>query len=520
MKKSTLGLLALMLFSVMVLAACSGKSSETEPNSESNGNSNTASNGSNGEKDTPKKPVKINLFRAGPQLPAPDQDIVLPELNKALNMDLSYNATDSQSDYEQQLNVKIAGGTPPDVFGVSKVQMEQFVRQGLLLDLTPYLNTMSNLTPENGFTEAHMKKGMVDGKQYAIPSRPLIPVQTTFWIRQDWLDKLGLKAPTTLDELKTVTKAFVEKDPDGNGKNDTQGITGNTFNGTLGPIFAAYGVAVPGQIMIRDNNAVYSTALPETAQALEFIKGMLDEKLIDPEFLTNNGLMHQEKAFKGQAGIVYAHWAHIKRPDMVEKMNAINSNQKWTQLDAMTGPGGKFADSYDEGNTSIRLVIPKSLESHPEKVKKVLEYINYVSGGKGQMLVNYGIEGRNYNIKDGKIEIVEEKVKEMGHASLHQITGRVEMEYLNTKFPELSPYFEFTNKLPYISVYSNFVSTPEGLNPADKGKYEEEEMIKFIFGKRPISDMDAFIQTLKDTYQLDKYLEEANKALKDLGFIK
>ncbi len=506
----TAGMLGLTLLSTTLLAACGGGATtgtEKEP----------AANPSTGEASSAKEPMKINLFREGPALPAPDQDIILPELNKALNMDLVYNT--APTEYAQQLNVKIAGGTPPDVFGVNKVQMEQFAKQGMLLDLTPYLKDMNHLTPENGFTETHMKKGVVDGKQFAIPYRPLIPVQTTFWVRQDWLDKLGLEQPTTLEELKAVAKAFVEQDPDGNGKHDTQGITGNGFNGTLSPIFAAFGVAAPGQMMIRDNQVAYSTAMPETAQAVEFIKGMIEEKLIDPEFLTNNGLMHQEKAFKGQAGIVYAHWAHMKRPDMVEKMNAINPSQEWTQLDAMSGPGGKFADFYDEGGTNLRLVIPKSLESQPEKVAKVLEYINYVSGGEGQILVNYGIKDRNYKIVDGNIDIIEEMVTEMGHASIHQITGRVEMEYLTTKFGELAPYFEFTNNLPYISVYTNFASTPEGVNPADKSKYEEEEMIKFIHGKRPIAEMSAFVQTLKDTFQLDLYIAEADKALKDLGFI-
>lgn len=505
-KKSTAITLVLILLVTMTLAACGN---DTKGNKEEPTNTGTGT--------STNEPITINLFRAGESLPAPDKDIILPVLNKELNMNLVYNT--APTEYDQQLNVRIAGGTPPDVFGVSKVQMEQFAKQGMLLDLTPYLESMNHLTPENGFTEMHMKKGEVDGKQYAIPYRPLIPVQTTFWVRQDWLDKLDLKAPTTLEELKAVAKAFVEQDPDGNGKHDTQGITGNGFNGTLSPIFAAFGVAAPGQMMIRDNQVVYSTALPETAQAAEFINGMINEKLIDPEFLTNNGLMHQEKAFKGQAGIIYAHWAHIKRPDMVEKMNAINPDQEWTQLDAMTGPGGKYADFYDEGGTNLRLVLPKSLESEPEKIEKVLEYINYVSGGEGQDLVNYGIKDRNYKVVDGKIEIIPEMLTEMGHASIHQTTGRVEMEYLSTKFNDLTPYFEFTNNLPYISVYTNFVSAPEGMNPADKTKYEEEEMVKFIYGKRPISEMDDFIKTLQDTFQLDKYMAEADKALKDLGFI-
>ena len=43
--------------------------------------------------------------------------------------------------------------------------------------------------------------------------------------RQDWLDKLGLKYPETLDDMKNVLIAFTNNDPDGNGKNDTYGYT-------------------------------------------------------------------------------------------------------------------------------------------------------------------------------------------------------------------------------------------------------------------------------------------------------
>ena len=41
-----------------------------------------------------------------------------------------------------------------------------------------------------------------------------------WWVRQDWLDKLGLKAPQNVDELYTVLKAFRDRDPNGNGKKD------------------------------------------------------------------------------------------------------------------------------------------------------------------------------------------------------------------------------------------------------------------------------------------------------------
>src|SRR5690606_9233912 len=64
-----------------------------------------------------------------------------------------------------------------------------------------------------------------DGLRYAIPildyaysSDPVL------WIRTDWLDKLGLEPPRTIEELEKVMRAFTHGDPDGNGKDDTHGL--------------------------------------------------------------------------------------------------------------------------------------------------------------------------------------------------------------------------------------------------------------------------------------------------------
>ena len=63
-------------------------------------------------------------------------------------------------------------------------------------------------------------------REYAV-WRNLASSSSTFWIfgacsliRQDWLDKLNLKAPTTVDELHDVLYAFRNEDPNGNGLKD------------------------------------------------------------------------------------------------------------------------------------------------------------------------------------------------------------------------------------------------------------------------------------------------------------
>ena len=65
---------------------------------------------------------------------------------------------------------------------------------------------------------------MVDGKVYSLyQGRPLSRQGLIY--RKDWADNLGLSAPKTVDEFYEMARAFSEDDPDGNGKNDTIGLT-------------------------------------------------------------------------------------------------------------------------------------------------------------------------------------------------------------------------------------------------------------------------------------------------------
>lgn len=68
-----------------------------------------------------------------------------------------------------------------------------------------------------------------DGKIYGMPSYGYnMPNMYNYraYINQKWLDNLGLKAPTTIDELTEVLIAFRDQDPNGNGIKDEIPMTG------------------------------------------------------------------------------------------------------------------------------------------------------------------------------------------------------------------------------------------------------------------------------------------------------
>ncbi|MFP3786923.1 hypothetical protein SB769_37600, partial [Burkholderia sp. SIMBA_024] len=48
-------------------------------------------------------------------------------------------------------------------------------------------------------------------------------MRTSVTIRTDWLENLGLEMPKDTNDLLEVARAFTEKDPDGNGADDTYG---------------------------------------------------------------------------------------------------------------------------------------------------------------------------------------------------------------------------------------------------------------------------------------------------------
>ena len=136
------------------------------------------------------------------------------------------------------------------------------------------------------------------------------------WIRQDWLDNLGLEAPRTWDEMVAVAEAFVNEDPDGNGENDTIGILGpansDYVNGNggnrygLDPLFSAFQSYPKYWLKDDSGNVVYGSITEETRTALEKVAGLYADGLIDTEILVRND--SSEPLLAGKVGIFFGPW--------------------------------------------------------------------------------------------------------------------------------------------------------------------------------------------------------------------
>ena len=136
----------------------------------------------------------------------------------------------------QQLTLQATGGQElPDVFWgwqeSSSVTIGEFGEAGYFQDLTDlidkyavnYKEQFAKLSKDE--QEYILSRGTTDdGGFYGMPLYTgfdyIDHAQNIMYINKTWLDNLGLQAPTNIDELYEVLKAFKSKDPNGNGSAD------------------------------------------------------------------------------------------------------------------------------------------------------------------------------------------------------------------------------------------------------------------------------------------------------------
>ena len=229
-----------------------------------------------------------------------------------------------------------------------------------------------------------------DGKIYGIACTPVLTEGHVMVIRQDWLDNLGLEAPTTMDEFEAVIKAFTEEDPDGNGKNDTFGFGMTLFHPAMWNPWGL-GMAWYTHGAITEKGEVVMGPLTDNIrEGCRFYNRMWEEGL-----MAKNMFGCSAAAFKSlvqKTGIV------SNNTDMPVKNALTDSELKNWQVIAW--PTGNNLGDFKPGTSASAsndcyenvFFIGKNAKS-PEAI---LRWLDYFYTDDGAMLWSYGPAGKAY----------------------------------------------------------------------------------------------------------------------------
>lgn len=238
-------------------------------------------------------------------------DLYAEELGINISYEWTVQGGYTDDAYKQKINVTLASGDLPDVIPVTSSQLKQLADADMIEDMTPYFEAYASDLTRQCYSEegtSVLNSATFDGKLMAIPNLDASIESAQFlWIRNDWLQKLGLEAPTTMEELLAVSNAFATQDPDGNGIDDTYGlaVTKDLYSGCMGleGFFAGYHAYPNFWMTDADGKLVYGSVQPETKTALAALAQMYQNGEIDQEFGVKDGSKVAETIAAGKMGI-------------------------------------------------------------------------------------------------------------------------------------------------------------------------------------------------------------------------
>ncbi|GGD48508.1 extracellular solute-binding protein [Paenibacillus nasutitermitis] len=406
MKKNVVtSLLAVLLMVSLVLTACSsnesGKASEnTDVNRQNNADGEPVESSS--------KKITINLLETGWVNTPLSNDPWKPWADSRYNVDFRLTAIPG-GDLQQKLTVAFASQEPPDlIFTGDKTLIEKFYKQGVLLnDYTPYLDKLPTMSQYfNDGTKAFTSR---EGKMIMLPLAP-DKNRWTVQIRKDWLDNLGMKEPATDEELFAYLKAVTFNDPDGNNKNDTFGTTSAGTGKDLS-LFSSFELMYgPTGWYIGDDGKVNSSMLDGThKKMLDFVKRLVDEKVVDPDWYLQDWGKMGTKVHGSKAGMIWYPSRELINEESRDKKNE-DYLSFWEPIPIPKGSekGGKLGPDPIAGGV---YAISANAASDPDKLDRILHILDdgqYPNEGYLGFRWGVGVPGVDQQIQkteDGKTYI-------------------------------------------------------------------------------------------------------------------
>lgn len=299
------------------------------------------------------------------------------------NVDV-FEANDSQ--YDTNVSMVISMGSLPDIMVVSSQdEVEQLVEAGLIEDLTEsYNNCISDRIRKMYESYGDSLKDMVtyDGKIMALPETNITDGPNLVWLRKDWMDKLGLSEPHTIDDVVNIVKHFISEDPgnngvDASGKPNTVGLAvdtdvtgecGYSSEFLLDIIFACFGAYPKQWIMNDDGEIVYGSVTDEAKEALSYINSLYNQGVIDNDFLLRTSTNICELIENGLCGSFFGPWRAPNNP----LANAVSRNPDADWQPYLIATDSDGTTSYHSQNPCYKYVVVRKGYEHPEIAAKMI----------------------------------------------------------------------------------------------------------------------------------------------------
>ncbi|TMV45401.1 extracellular solute-binding protein [Paenibacillus mesophilus] len=380
------------------------------------------------------------------------------------------------------------------------------IRQGAFHDLTPFLGDARKYPNLARIPKTVWNNTKIGGKLYGIP-RPTGLTDLALHIRKDWLDKLGLPVPATLDEYTAALRAFARLDPDGNRKRDTYGLAvyGPTLNAAAGPLGSAFGANTP---TFEGDHLLIPFMTSGYRDMVAWFRDLYAEGVIPPMYMLQLYGQERDLAKNGKAGSLGNPLNGLWEIQMTAQSQ--DPQAEWITLPPLRGPGG-YSSFQPPGYIGVLMIashVPK------EKVERIISFLDQTATQSFKDFERYGLEGRHHVADNGTIQIHETLRKQeigditigVGYYEPHAkaVTPKAPSAFNERQIRLSEQYAEVGVPTPLQSLVSDTYTS----RSADLFKDKNMLLTKVITGESPLQEWDDYVSRIKADPDVRKMMRE------------
>ncbi len=374
------------------LAACSSKTNNSSSTSASTSGSS--------------KQVSFNITvpYSNQTPPSASENPVLQQIEKESNAKFNISWTPMVS-YTDKFNTMMASNQLPDIVIIPDLKSAQYidaVRGSQFWQLDSYMSQYKNL---KNIDTIPLNNAKTDGKIYALP-REREMVRKCVIYRADWAKAAGLGTPDTVQKVFDMAKAFANGDYDGNGKKDTIGLGLGTVADGSGTQIDCLNELVVGNggvnlWGVRSGKVVSQYNTDEYVNTITQLHDLCAQGAVSKDFaITQTTAVVPNLIDKEKCGLWISYSSSIPNltdPLYVSKSKA-NSSLKITDMYDFTFLNDSSGKARIAAETGLNggIAFPKSSVKNASRLKDLLRVADYLNSQNGQLLLQNGIEGREY----------------------------------------------------------------------------------------------------------------------------
>jgi putative aldouronate transport system substrate-binding protein len=314
-------------------------------------------------------------------------------INKAVGATMQFDPQDGNT-YQDKIGAVLAGSDIPDIVTIPGWNLTGQIPNAVsakFADLGPYLSGDKIKKYPNlaNIPTGSWQMGVFGGKLRGLPM-PSAPIGNAIFYRKDLLDGLGADLPKSAADLLAFGKEYTDPKKKRWAFDDLW--TGIQFIYNL-PLDA------PHYWKLVNGKLVHKVELPEYREALEFGRKLFDAGTVHPDAVAGKDADAKVRFTSGQT-LIYCDGTGAWQ-GMVTEQATSNPKFDMQALDYFSADGGK-AKLWQGDMAGIFTFVSKNLPG--SKIEELLAIADYAAapfGTKEFMLVNYGVEGVHYTIKNG-----------------------------------------------------------------------------------------------------------------------